>query len=301
MSLTPDKKSPRLTITAPSNSVNDYKDLYTPVSSGHEKNFQLKRVFSMENFEVLSIESANTAMSTNIEKLKQTIKDEKEAQKFVGDMQPFLKLFKRFNLEKKSRSDLEWTKINPPSPEQVINYNKMESCDLKKAKDLLSKLIVLKLNGGLGTTMGCVGPKSVIEVRGESTFLDLTVRQIEYINDKYGVDVPLVLMNSFNTHQETLKIINKYTEHNVKVETFNQKMFPRIDKDTLLPIPQTADQEKIEIDAWYPPGHGDVFDSFVHSPIFKKFKDEGKEYVFISNIDNLGATVDLSKLKNTKI
>ena len=44
---------------------------------------------------------------------------------------------------------------------------------------LLNKLAVLKLNGGLGTTMGCVGPKSVIEVREGMTFLDLSVRQIE--------------------------------------------------------------------------------------------------------------------------
>lgn len=43
----------------------------------------------------------------------------------------------------------------------------------------LSKLAVLKLNGGLGTTMGCVGPKSAIEVRDGMTFLDLSVRQIE--------------------------------------------------------------------------------------------------------------------------
>ena len=45
--------------------------------------------------------------------------------------------------------------------------------------DLLNKLVVLKLNGGLGTSMGCVGPKSLISVRNDSTFLDLTVQQIE--------------------------------------------------------------------------------------------------------------------------
>ena len=50
-----------------------------------------------------------------------------------------------------------------------------------QSKIALSKLAVLKLNGGLGTTMGCVGPKSAIEVRDGMTFLDLTVRQIEVI------------------------------------------------------------------------------------------------------------------------
>lgn len=70
----------------------------------------------------------------------------------------------------------EWDKIKPPAPEQVVPYS-----TLKQSQDpsILDKLAVLKLNGGLGTTMGCVGPKSVIEVREGMTFLDLSVRQIE--------------------------------------------------------------------------------------------------------------------------
>ena len=45
--------------------------------------------------------------------------------------------------------------------------------------------------------------------------------------------------------------------------------------------------------SWYPPGHGDVYRSLVRTGLLQKFIEEGKEYVFISNIDNLGATVDL--------
>jgi len=45
--------------------------------------------------------------------------------------------------------------------------------------------------------------------------------------------------------------------------------------------------------SWYPPGHGDVYESFYNSGVLKKLIDSGKEYVFISNIDNLGATVDI--------
>jgi UTP--glucose-1-phosphate uridylyltransferase len=33
------------------------------------------------------------------------------------------------------------------------------NADPAKIKALLNKLVVLKLNGGLGTTMGCTGPK----------------------------------------------------------------------------------------------------------------------------------------------
>lgn len=56
-------------------------------------------------------------------------------------------------------------------------YNSLP--DSKDPAPLLNKLAVLKMNGGLGTTMGCVGPKSIIEVRDGMNFLDLSVRQIE--------------------------------------------------------------------------------------------------------------------------
>jgi UDP-N-acetylglucosamine pyrophosphorylase len=58
-------------------------------------------------------------------------------------------------------------------------YKDLAEVDEGKVGDMLDKLVVVKLNGGLGTTMGCTGPKSVIEVRDDMTFLDLTVRQIE--------------------------------------------------------------------------------------------------------------------------
>lgn len=62
---------------------------------------------------------------------------------------------------------------------QVKDYNCLPSPENHEVKALLDKLIVVKLNGGLGTSMGCHGPKSVIAVRNGLTFLDLTVQQIE--------------------------------------------------------------------------------------------------------------------------
>lgn len=103
-------------------------------------------------------------------------------------------------------------------------------------RDHLNKLVVIKLNGGLGTSMGCHGPKSVIPVRNDLTFLDLTVQQIETLNKTYKADVPLVLMNSFNTDEDTEKIIRKYKGFQVKIYTFNQSCFPRISRDSMLPI-----------------------------------------------------------------
>lgn len=51
-------------------------------------------------------------------------------------------------------------------------------------------------------------------------------------------------------------------------------------------------------EAWYPPGHGDIYASFYNSGLLDKLIAEGKEYIFVSNIDNLGATVDLHILNH---
>jgi len=73
-------------------------------------------------------------------------------------------------------------------------------------------------------------------VRSGLTFLDFTVRQVEYLNTKHGADVPLVLMNSFRTHGETKRVLQKYKDHNLNIYTFQQNAFPLIYRDSLLPI-----------------------------------------------------------------
>lgn len=118
---------------------------------------------------------------------------------------------------------------------------------------------------------------------------------MQHLNKKYKVDVPLVLMNSFNTDEDTQKIIRKYKGLQLKIYTFNQSCYPRINRDTLLPLATTSNVEK-NMEHWYPPGHGDFYESFNNSGLLKKFIEEGREYCFISNIDNLGATVDLNIL-----
>jgi UTP--glucose-1-phosphate uridylyltransferase len=102
-------------------------------------------------------------------------------------------------------------------------------------------------------------------------------------------------MNSFNTDEETEKIVKKYKGFQVKVYTFNQSCFPRISRDSLLPVATDYDLNKGQ-EAWYPPGHGDFYESFQNSGLLSQFIQEGREYLFLSNIDNLGATVDLGIL-----
>ena len=149
--------------------------------------------------------------------------------------------------------------------------------------------------------MGCIGPKSAIEIREGLSFLDLSVQQIESINNERKENIPLILMNSFNTNQETIQLIQKYSGRNVEILTFNQSRYPRIDKDTQMPISLSPYADK---NYWYPPGHGDFFRAILKCGLLDKLIDSGKEYLFVSNIDNLGATVDskiLAYLLQSKI
>ncbi|KAH1108557.1 hypothetical protein J1N35_012325 [Gossypium stocksii] len=192
---------------------------------------------------------------------------------------------------------IEWSKIQTPTDEVVVPYDTLAplSDDPAETKKLLDKLVVLKLNGGLGTTMGCTGPKSVIEVRNGFTFLDLIVQQIENLNKKYGCNVPLVLMNSFNTHDDTLKIVDKYANSNIQIHTFNQSQYPRLVAEDFTPFPCKGQPGK---DGWYPPGHGDVFPALMNSGKLATFLSQDKEYAFVANSDNLGAIVDLKILNH---
>jgi UTP--glucose-1-phosphate uridylyltransferase len=70
--------------------------------------------------------------------------------------------------------------------------------------------------------------------------------------------------------------------------------YPRVDRETLLPV--AASMNNSENECWYPPGHGDIYQSFYNSGLLDQFIEQGKEYMFLSNIDNLGASVDLRKI-----
>jgi len=245
-----------------------------------------------EEFATLTKKDAQLRMESELKDLvEQCTAEEKVGveKEFDG----FKKIFNKFL--QASKTSVDWSKIEKLPETSVQHYNTLKSPAHSDIKDMLSKLVVVKLNGGLGTSMGCKGPKSVIPVRNDLSFLDLTVQQIEHLNKIYDADVPLVLMNSFNTDEDTEKVIRKYAGFKVKIFTFNQSRYPRIDRDTLTPVAKTS-KTSDDIDAWYPPGHGDFYLSFYNSGLLDHFVGEGREYVFISNVDNLGATVDLNIL-----
>ncbi|PJZ43884.1 UTP--glucose-1-phosphate uridylyltransferase [Leptospira brenneri] len=152
---------------------------------------------------------------------------------------------------------------------------------------LLSKLVVVKLNGGLGTSMGLDKAKSLIPIKGSMSFLAVMAKQIEFIRSKYGVDVPLLFMDSYNTQEDSQKELER-SGFQQKIRTsFLQNKVPRLDASTFAPI-----QNKNEKENWCPPGHGDIYFTMVQEGILDELLSLGFEIAFLSNGDNLGATVD---------
>eukprot|EP01129_Flabellula_baltica_P006771 TRINITY_DN2575_c0_g1_i1.p1 TRINITY_DN2575_c0_g1~~TRINITY_DN2575_c0_g1_i1.p1 ORF type:complete len:499 (-),score=114.06 TRINITY_DN2575_c0_g1_i1:80-1576(-) len=239
-----------------------------------------------------TIQGQQDQLKEALENIALTIDDENERAVWEQNVSmEFQALFSQYIY---TRGDtVDWSKINRPSEELVTRMKDIPDLDEDMEKDLISKLAIVKLNGGLGTSMGCIGPKSAIEVKNNQNFLDLIIKQIKNLNEKYKVSVPLLLMNSFNTDQDTSVLIERYRYSDVDIKTFNQSRFPRIHADTFLPL---ADHINSDDECWYPPGHGDFFRSLYNSGLLDQLEAEGKEYIFLSNVDNLAATVDLKLL-----
>lgn len=155
---------------------------------------------------------------------------------------------------------------------------------------LLDRVVIIKLNGGLGTSMGMQGAKSLLPVKDGLRFIDIIVKQVLHLRKTYRARVPLLLMNSFSTEGETEAALAEHSEFDQQLaSSFLQHKEPKIRTDTLLPIKWPEDPTK----EWCPPGHGDIYAALTTSGMMAQLLAQGYEYAFVSNADNLGATLDL--------
>jgi len=152
-------------------------------------------------------------------------------------------------------------------------------------KQALKHAVMIKLNGGLGTSMGLTGAKSLLEVKNSTTFLEIMLQQAA----RHGVK--LALMNSFSTHQDTLSALDRMKPSSPPL-LFLQNKFPKVMQQDFSPAtwPQDPTLE------WNPPGHGDIYAAIYTSGMLKSLINQGITYAFISNSDNLGATMDTALL-----
>ncbi len=186
---------------------------------------------------------------------------------------------------KGEKGKLSANDIEIPDSDSVLIYSQLSKIN----PQAYNKVAVLKLNGGLGTSMGLKKAKSLLPVKGDLTFLDIIVNQILSLRKKTHCDIPLILMNSFNTQNDTLNYLKKYSDLTIKnlPIDFVQNKFPKIRQDNFMPL----DHKNVDSN-WNPPGHGDLYTCLTQEGLIDKLLSQGKEILFVSNSDNLGAVLD---------
>src|SRR2546421_1799770 len=172
--------------------------------------------------------------------------------------------------------------------ETVPDFDELED-PADAAREALDRTVVIKLNGGLGTSMGMTRAKSLLPVKDGLSFLDVIARQILELRRRHDARVPLVLMNSFHTREDSLAALARYPDLAGDVPLdFVQNKEPKIRVDDLMPVDWPADREL----EWSPPGHGDIYTALVTSGMLETLLEHGYEYALLSNSDNLRAGVD---------
>jgi UTP--glucose-1-phosphate uridylyltransferase len=176
------------------------------------------------------------------------------------------------------------SEIAPVMPDEIADFDHIRDY-AESGRRMMKHAVRITLNGGLGTSMGLISPKSLLEVRNGKSFLEIILNQSERSK------VKLALMNSFSTHEETLSAISKINPPEFPM-TFLQHKFPKILRKNFSP-PVCPLNPELE---WNPPGHGDIYTALFTSGMIDRLSDAGIRYAFISNSDNLGASVDASLL-----
>ena len=163
--------------------------------------------------------------------------------------------------------------------------------DAEHARAVLDRLVVVKLNGGLGTSMGLSGPKSLLVVKDGKSFLDVVATQVLGLRERYGARLPLLLMNSASTRDPSLSALRRHDglrDQGTPLD-FLQGREPKLRADDLTPV-EYPDDPDLE---WCPPGHGDLYTSLAASGTLDALLDAGLRWAFVSNSDNLGALADV--------
>jgi UTP--glucose-1-phosphate uridylyltransferase len=204
----------------------------------------------------------------------------------------FCALYRRYR--QGSTGKVPWAEVELPGPQDIVPYSAIERPEIaERGRSLLDRLAVIRLNGGLGTTMKLDRAKSLIRVRQGQSFLDLGARQILAVRAQHRAAVPWLLMNSFRTRQDSLAALAAHAGLVVRdlPLDFLQNKVPRIVRSTQLPagFPDAADD-------WAPPGHGDVYLALWSTGLLERLWAAGIRWAFVSNVDNMGATVEPSIL-----
>jgi UTP--glucose-1-phosphate uridylyltransferase len=176
-----------------------------------------------------------------------------------------------------------------PDGEKLADYSDAGTAALKHS-------VMIKLNGGLGTSMGLAQAKSLLPVKDGLCFLEVIAKQVLHLRQSCQSPLPLLFMNSFRTEQDTLGMlatIPGLEEGQGSIPfSFLQNKVPKLKANDFYPVTHPQDPSL----EWCPPGHGDIYIALKQSNILSTLLSAGYRYAFVSNADNLGASLDINLL-----
>jgi UTP--glucose-1-phosphate uridylyltransferase len=149
---------------------------------------------------------------------------------------------------------------------------------------LRGELAFCVLAGGMATRMGGV-VKALVEALDAHTFLELRLTENATWSQRAGRPVPLWLMTSEATDGPIREALARAGAPS-HVQTFTQDLGLRLTQDGHLFLGDDGQPST------YAPGHGDLPDALRRSGLLSDFVARGGQYVWITNLDNLGATID---------
>jgi UTP--glucose-1-phosphate uridylyltransferase len=182
-------------------------------------------------------------------------------------------------------------KVTPPEPGDVVPLPPLGSPERKKLEAAGTELIrqglvaCVVLTGGMATRFGGV-VKAAVEVARGKTFLDLKLADIQKAAERTNGKVPVYLMTSFATDADVTRMAKLATSNRVPVETFAQYISLRLDGEGNIFRESDGDVSP------YAPGHGDLSFAMRRSGVLAKLLAQGVTHIFMSNVDNLAATLD---------
>ena len=141
------------------------------------------------------------------------------------------------------------------------------------------------LAGGMATRFGG-GVKAAVEVLPGRSFLELKLADARQICRQTGGHVPVYLMVSFATDDVVATLGRQASTRDVPVETVAQFVSLRLEGSGSL----FRDAEGAA--SPYAPGHGDLTFALRASGALARFRQSGGRLLLVSNVDNLGATLD---------
>lgn len=182
--------------------------------------------------------------------------------------------------------------IREDSIRPLLDVASLDTVDVSDAdaRAALQRTVLIKLNGGLGTSMGLDRAKTLLQVRDGKSFLDLIVAQVRHARATYDARLPLLFMNSFRTRDDTLSHLAAYPDLAVDglPLDFLQSREPKILAGDLSPVSWPMDPAL----EWCPPGHGDLYPSLLSSGVLDALIAAGFRYASVANGDNLGSGPD---------